>query len=75
MSVTLDLPEEVLQRLTAEAKRRGVALADVVTDLATQLLPADRPRRRRLAFVGAGASTSGITHRIDQLLDEGFGRD
>jgi hypothetical protein len=75
MSVTLDLPEDVLQRLTAEAKRRGVALADVVTDLATQLLPADQPRRRRLAFVGAGASASGITHRIDQLLDEGFGRD
>lgn len=75
MSVTLDLPDNVLARLTAEAQRRGVALSEVITDLADQLLPADRPRRRRLAFVGAGASTSGITHRIDQLLDEGLGRD
>ncbi|MFY1698164.1 MULTISPECIES: hypothetical protein [unclassified Solwaraspora] len=75
MSVTLDLPDDALQRLTAEATRRGVALADVVADLATRLLPADQPSRRRIAFVGSGASTSGITSRMDQLLDEGFGRD
>lgn len=73
MSVTLDLPDDVLARLTAEAKRRGVELSVVIADLAAQLLPADQPRRR-LAFIGAGASTSGITPRIDQLLDEGFGR-
>lgn len=75
MSVTLDLPEDVLQRLTAEAKRRGVELSEVVSDLATQLPAAHKGRRRRLAFVGAGASASGITGRMDQLLDEGFGRD
>lgn len=75
MGVTLDLPEDVVRRLTAEADRRGVALSEIVTDLATQLPPVDQPARRSLAFVGVGASRSGITHRVDGLLDEGFGRD
>jgi N-acetylmuramic acid 6-phosphate (MurNAc-6-P) etherase len=30
---------------------------------------------RELAFVGAGASASGISGRIDELLRDGFGRD
>jgi hypothetical protein len=74
MSVTLDLPEHVVQRLTAEADRRGVALADVVADLAAQLPGSDQPRPR-LAFVGVGASRSGISERVDDLLADGFARD
>jgi hypothetical protein len=74
MTVTLDLPDEVLGRLTAEARRRGVPLADVVADLAAQLPSDDQPTRPRLAFVAAGASASGITPNLDRLLDEGFGR-
>lgn len=74
MTVTLDLPDDALQRLNAEAKRRGVGLSDVVTDLATRLPKAGGPARRKLAFVAAGASESGITPRIDALLEEGFGR-
>jgi hypothetical protein len=75
MSVTLDLPEDVVRRLTAEAERRGTPLADVIADLAARLPPADEPSRRRLAFVGAGASATGITPRMDDLLTDGFGRD
>ncbi|GAA4403482.1 hypothetical protein [Tsukamurella soli] len=30
---------------------------------------------RKLAFIAAGASSTGITPRIDALLSEGFGRD
>ena len=74
MSVTVDLPEHVVQRLTAEADRRGVALADLIADLAAQLPDSDQPRRR-LAFVGVGASRSGISERVDDLLAEGFGRE
>ena len=62
--MTLDLPEHVVQRLTAEADRRGVALADLIADLAAQLPDSDQPRRR-LAFVGSArpgqASPSGLT--------------
>ena len=75
MSLTLDLPDEVIRRLTAEAERRGARVVDVIADLATQLPPAEAPARRKLAFVGAGASGSGITPRIDDLLADGFGRD
>lgn len=71
--MTLDLPDDALQRLTAEAERRGIALSDVVTDLAARL-PKAGTGRRKLAFVASGASKSGITPRIDALLDEGFGR-
>jgi hypothetical protein len=75
MSVTLDLPDDSVRRLTAEAKRRGMRLADVIVDLAAHLPPAEAPSRRRLAFVAAGASTAGITTRMDDLLARGFGRD
>lgn len=74
MSVALDLTEDVVRRLTAEAQRRGVAIADVVTDLATQLPAPDQRRRRRLAFVGVGASTSDLSDRVDEILAEGFGQ-
>jgi hypothetical protein len=75
VGVTLELPDHIMARLTAEADRRGIALADLVSDLAAQLPPADQPRRRRLVFVGVGASASGISHRIDDLLVESFGGD
>jgi hypothetical protein len=74
VSVTLDLPDELVRRLTAEAARRGKDLADVIADLAAQLPTADQPRRR-LAFVAAGASASGITPHLDDTLADGFGRD
>lgn len=80
MTVSLELPEAVQARLEAEAARRGITLGQLVAQLADQLpdqLPdgAEEAPRRKLAFVGAGASKAGITHQIDELLAEGFGRD
>lgn len=75
MSVTLELPEDVLHRLTSEAERRGTRLVDVIVDLAAHLPPAEPSPRRKLAFVGAGASEAGITPRMAQLLADGFGQD
>jgi hypothetical protein len=77
MTVTLDLPDGVLRRLAAEADRRGVGIDEVITELATHLPPSESARRpkRRLAFVGVGESASGISHRIDETLADGFGRD
>jgi hypothetical protein len=75
MSVTFDLPPETLRRLEAEATRRGVTVAVVIAELA-EGLPNDAPRPgHRPAFVAVGASQDGITHRMDEILDEGFGRD
>lgn len=73
MTMTLDLPAEAQAKLETEAARRGITLDQLVTELAAGL-PADAPRRK-LAFVGAGASKSGITHQIDELLADGFGSD
>jgi hypothetical protein len=76
MTLSIDLPERALVRLRAEATRRGVSIGEVVAELADGLPtePATTPRRK-LAFVGAGASQHGITDRIDKLLADGFGRD
>lgn len=75
MSVNVDLPAEALRRLEAEAARRGVSIDVVIAELADTLPAEPEPGRHRLAIVGVGASGSGISHRIDELLADGFGRD
>lgn len=74
--MTVELPEEVLARLRAEAARRQISIDQLIAELVAAL-PTEpgEPRRRKLAFVGAGASKAGITHQIDELLADGFGRD
>lgn len=58
MSVTVDLPDDILAELQAEAARRGVSVDTVVTESVTEHL---RPGqvRRRFAFVGMGHSGDG----------------
>jgi hypothetical protein len=73
MALTLDLPAAAQARLQAEANRRGVTLDQLVTEIADTF--AEEPSNSKLPFVGAGASKSGITHRIDEMLSEGFGQD
>ncbi len=57
------------------------AQADAVRAVVLQLVnPADTGAEtetvpRKLAFAAIGASGTGITHRIDELLADGFGRD
>lgn len=80
MSVTINLPADVLARLRAEAARRGVSLDELIAELAGQLPTHDTgettgPSPHRLAFVAAGASRDGITTRLEQTLADGFGRD
>jgi hypothetical protein len=76
MPVTVDLSDEALVRLRAEAARRGTSIDEVIAELVAQLPPeATAAPGRKLAFVAAGASRSGVTDRIDDLLADGFGRD
>jgi hypothetical protein len=76
MTVTVDLPEDALGRLQAEAKRRGVSIDLVIAELA-EALPAETPLvKRTLSFIGLGSSTSGKYARdADEFLADGFGRD
>lgn len=74
MTVTIDLPEDALARLQAEAKRRGVSIDAVVAELA-QALPTNASAPRALSFIGLGSSSSGRYARdADDLLADGFGR-
>ncbi len=77
MSLTVELPEAALVRLQAEASRRGVSIDVVIAELAAQLPVEDgNTPKRKLAFVGMGASSSGRGGRdADEMLAEGFGRD
>jgi hypothetical protein len=63
--------------LEAAAAARGVSVDEFATGVLIDNVPevASTPGRRHLAFVGIGASEHGISHRIEELLDDGFGRD
>jgi hypothetical protein len=69
-----DLHELVDQLSPAQADAVRAVLRLVVTPSQTAE-PATETLPRKLAFVGAGASGTGITNRIDELLADGFGRD
>ena len=77
MTVTLDLSDEVLARLRAEAERRQLSMGALIEEMAESLpVGASPPARRRLSFVAMGSSTSG--HRAseaDEMLADGFGTD
>lgn len=75
MTIEVELPEEAIRRLQAEASRRGVSVEQLIAELASELPAEESGARRRPAFVGVGASESGTTDRIEEILAEGFGRD
>ena len=76
MTLTVELSEDTLARLRAEAERRGVSIDLVIAELAETLPPETAREERKLSFIGLGASTSGRRARdADDLLADGFGRD
>jgi hypothetical protein len=75
MAVALNLAEEALARLDAEASRRGVTVEMVINEFAEQPpLPADSTARRAAGLIGLGASSSGQhAGDADAILADGFG--
>jgi hypothetical protein len=72
----IEVPSEFFDRIEAEASRLHLTATEAVAELADQLpLVRTESNTHAPAFGGAGASSNGITHRIDQLLADGFGRD
>jgi hypothetical protein len=75
MRVTVDLPEDALARLRAEASRRGVSIDLVIAELTAAVPAKSLPAPHTPSFVGLGSSRSGRFARdADELLAEGFGR-
>lgn len=69
--LTIEVPDDVAQRVTAAAAERGVA----PEALAGEVLAEQFPARRELGFVSLGRSTSGRRAAEDEdMLTEGFGR-
>ena len=75
MRITVDLHEDTLARLHAEATRRDVSIDLVIAEL-SMTLPTDQvPARKTLSLIGLGSSSSGRSARdADELLADGFGR-
>lgn len=63
MSLTVDLPADVVRRLEAEAARRGVTIDEVIAELASGLPTEHQERPKCLRFVGI--ATSGDTRPFD----------
>jgi hypothetical protein len=61
--LTVDLPDELVARLRAEAARRRISVDAVIADFAAQLPAAEPGPKHRLSFVVLGAS--GRTERMD----------
>ena len=77
MTVTLNLSDEVLARLRAEAERRQLSMRALIAEMA-ESLPVDPspPGRKRLSIVAIGSSTSGHSaSEADEMLADGFGTD
>ena len=73
----VSLTEEQMRRLRAEARRRKIAIAEVVRDAIDRTIPEDpgdqRARRRRL-LAAAGRFHSGtgdLAARHDEIAGEG----
>jgi len=77
MPVTLNLPDDALARLEAEAERRGVTMDELVAEIAASLpSEAGQSTPRKLRFFAMGSSTAGRhAADADEMLAEGFGRD
>lgn len=76
MSLSIDLPAEALDRVRAEAERRGSTVDEVIAELTEQLPGASQPSPRgRIRFIGAGASAGGRVDPVEDLLARGFGLD
>jgi hypothetical protein len=56
MSVTVELSDELLGRLRAEAARRGVSVDAVITDFVARLPAEEGLPTHRLSFIGIGSS-------------------
>ena len=76
MPLTVEIPDDVLRRLRVAAAARGITVEQLAAQTLAQIPDeAESISSSKLAFLAAGASETGISHQIDELLADGFGRD
>lgn len=75
MTIEIDLPEDAVRRLKAEADRQRLSVDGLIAKMASELPVVPTGAGRRPAFLAIGASESGTTDQIGKTLAEGFGLD
>ncbi len=71
---TIYLPDALKARLETAARTEGRTEADVIREALTDALDSRTPPRPQLPLVAATGRSSNRAERVDELLDEGFGR-
>ncbi|WP_067791780.1 ribbon-helix-helix domain-containing protein [Nocardia amikacinitolerans] len=72
---TVNLSDELDERLRHEARRRGVTIAELTREAIVQYLSAPTEGRRQFGAAAAGRSRrSDVSSRIDEILSQEWGR-
>ena len=71
---TIYLPDELKARLEAAARVQGRTEADVIREALAQALDEQSAPRPRLPLTEPTGETTNWAERVDELLEEGFGR-
>lgn len=67
MSVTVDLSDEVLRRLEAEAARRGVAVESLIAETLERDFPAEASASPKLSFIGIAEAREDLSENYKQI--------
>lgn len=74
VKTTVYLPEQLKMRIELLAQREGRSEAEIIRVALDEFTAArERPRPTLPLFVGEGVTN--IAERVEEVLDEGFGRD
>ncbi len=72
---TIFADDEVLDALSAMARRRGITLAEITREALAAYVSRQQSKRRPLSLAGIGRSgRNDVSERAEELLKEGFGR-
>ncbi len=71
---TIYLPDELKAQLEATARSEGRTEADVIREALAEAFERKRPRRPRLPLAQPTGRQTNWAERVDDLLEEGFGR-
>jgi hypothetical protein len=70
VSVTVDLPDEVLRRLQAEAARRGVPVESLIAETLERDFPPGTVESPSLSFIGIARARDDLSENYKQIRRE-----
>jgi len=71
---TIYLPDDLKRRVEEMAKQNRVSEAHVIRDAIASMINGRRPPEPRLPLGDFRLGAPDIAERVDEILDEGFGR-